>query len=173
MMWSILSRVTAESVANLRDHNLVSKWSAMKLPLANTSTDSPVSMSKPWQDSPLLDACKLATVSTKLYPLFSAKVRGKNSRAFPNSLTAYWSRPFSSDANFCKCLDARISKQPAPGRNLEPLHMLRYTSMALLTARSRSSMKDAVDPRSTIVAMSPSFSAVSIRITLFSPMLVD
>lgn len=70
---------------------------------------------------------------------------------------------------FCRCFDALISKDPAPGRNDEFLHIFLYVSIPLLIVLSMSSRWLWVDPLSAIVTISPSLWDVSIFINLFSP----
>jgi len=85
--------VIAASVANLILHNLVCKWSTIKLLSNKTLNVLPSSILNPKYSSPLFEAYKVPTDSTWLNPLFSLNVLGRNSNALPNSFTDYCSNP--------------------------------------------------------------------------------
>mmetsp|Transcript_5349 Transcript_5349/g.13187 ORF Transcript_5349/g.13187 Transcript_5349/m.13187 type:complete len:257 (-) Transcript_5349:894-1664(-) len=155
MIWSTRSTVTAASAASLTAHHLVLNRSVM-LSCAR-SRGTPVSMSTPTFACPCACAATSAdTTSVALSPLFSASVRGTTSNASANFLIAYCSSPVSFLPHSPSWRDISSSAAPPPGTTRASRPRLLTAFTPSFTARSTSSRKPSVEPRSTTVEMAPS-----------------
>ncbi len=128
----------------------VSKIDGRKL----TSTQIPVVALPSWWA-----ANKAATVSVVLSPALSDKMRGKVSKACANLWMAYWSNPGHLSANWLICLASSTSTAPAPGTSRPSLDKTLKLLIPSSIARSMSSRKLSVAPRTIMVAMRDSFSS--------------
>mmetsp|Transcript_42011 Transcript_42011/g.115999 ORF Transcript_42011/g.115999 Transcript_42011/m.115999 type:complete len:254 (+) Transcript_42011:301-1062(+) len=148
MIWSTRSTVIAASVAILIASCLVcSRSNTPRSPVTHASTSMPTA------PLPALCAAYISAItSVASIPAFCASVRGTTSRAAPNLLTAYWSRPGCASPNVVTASASRSSHAPAPGTKRASFVIVLTTFTPSSMARSTSSMMLGVEPRITMVA---------------------
>mmetsp|Transcript_22731 Transcript_22731/g.37607 ORF Transcript_22731/g.37607 Transcript_22731/m.37607 type:complete len:226 (+) Transcript_22731:171-848(+) len=165
MIWSTRSTVTAASVANRIASFFVANRSITPQSLVVPST-----MSTPTPSLPDLCAAYIAaTMFVASSPAFSASVRGTTSRARPNLLIAYWSRPGCASPNCCNASARRSSQAPAPGTKRASRAIVFTTFTPSSIALSTSSMMFIDEPRTTMVAVRESLSSWSNIVHIVEP----
>mmetsp|Transcript_79109 Transcript_79109/g.191643 ORF Transcript_79109/g.191643 Transcript_79109/m.191643 type:complete len:224 (+) Transcript_79109:78-749(+) len=155
MIWSTRSTVKAASEAR-RSASFFTKYVSNTPASSASNTPSVASMSTPAPALPAeWAAYKAEMVSAAVWPAFSASVRANTSNDSAYLLMAYCAMPGEASPNSCRRSASSISTAPAPATIRLSVQRLLTVFTPSVMARSMSSSRFIVLPRSTMVEMPP------------------